>query len=309
MLGLIFFEGDYVQQDIEKAIYYFQLASEKNNKNALFSLGIILYEGVFVPKNIDKSIRYLRFAANQDLNIAQFYLGRIYYEGEYVSQDIDIAIRYLTLSAANKYYDAQFYLGSIYYEGLYVDYDIEKSIHYFKEASCFNNQYAKNNLGIIYKKGQGVEPRIANTIEYFNEAIQQKNDAVAMFNLAHIYFYEEGVQSDLKKAMELIVKSLLSDIPHSLDLLCLIVLKKYQQFSIDDIKKDFENISKDSGEDLAEIVFEVIFIYEKLFMAIKDINLVYYGFNIENQTMKEKIEKIDNRSELNSYFYEGFDGA
>lgn len=175
----------------------------------------------------------------------------------------------------------------------------------------------KNNLGIIYKKGQGVEPRIVNTIEYFNEAIQQKNDAVAMFNLAHIYFYEEGVQSDLKKAMELIVTSLLSDIPHSLDLLCLIVLKKYQQFSIDDIKKDFENISKDSGEDLAEIVFEVIqtnnlgdtHIYEKLFMAIKDINLVYYGFNIKNQTMKEKIEKIDNRRELNSNFYEGFDGA
>ena len=126
---------------------------------------------------------------------------------------------------------------------MYANYDIEKAIHYFKEVSCFNNQYAKNNLEIIYKTGQGVPPNPYGSIVYFEEAIRQKNDKVAMFNLAHIYFYEEAGISNLDKAIELLVKSALKNTIYSLELLCLAVIKKYESLDIFTINEDFHKIA------------------------------------------------------------------
>ncbi|KAK8876675.1 positive regulation of sphingomyelin catabolic process [Tritrichomonas musculus] len=209
--------------------------------------------------------------------------------------------------------NANFYLGSIYYEGLYVTSDIDKAIHCFKEASCFDHSSAKNNLGIIYKTGKGVSANPYNSVIYFEEAIRQKGDAVAMFNLAHLHLYKEIHNSDLSKAIELLVKSAINEIEFSLDLLCLAVIEKYEALNISEIEKDFEKIDKERGSKLAKRVYVKIKFqfthdpayYEKTYNKLKGINLVYYGEKIEYQTEKKKIEYIDKRPKINKLFYEG----
>ena len=83
-----------------------------------------------------------------------------------------------------------------------IERDIKKSIYHYKEASSFNNQYAKNNLGVIYRFGCGNEivQNCEFSIEYFEEAIRRFNDKVSMFNLAHIYIYEDKYNNRLKKS-------------------------------------------------------------------------------------------------------------
>ncbi|KAK8836532.1 hypothetical protein M9Y10_037792 [Tritrichomonas musculus] len=232
---------------------------------------------------------------------------------KYITRDINKSIYYLQLAANQDNRNSQFVLGCIYYEGLITNYDIEKAIHYFKEVSCFNNQYAKNNLGIIYKTGQGVEANPSGSIVYFEEAIRQKSDKVAMFNLAHIYFYEEAGISNLDKAIELLVKSTLQNTIYSLDLLCLAVIKKYESPDIFKIYDFFRTIDYENSWILSKKVIHKIeslnlmesIYYDCLYDYLKGINLVYYGNKIENQTRKKKIEIIDHRPVINEFFYEG----
>ena len=109
------------------------------------------------------------------------------------------------------------------HEGRYIKRNIVQAIHYYKEASSFNNEYAKNNLGILYKNGFGekIKKNISNAIEFFEEAIRQKNDYISMYNLAHIYIYDETLeQKDINKQIQLLIESS-NKFHYSLFLLCI----------------------------------------------------------------------------------------
>ena len=219
----------------------------------------------------------------------------------------------LSAKNENKLGSILFYFGSIYFEGLYVSYDIKKAIHYFKDASNLNNQCAKNNLGVIYKKAIGVKPNPLLAIEYFKEAIKCGNDKVAMFNLAHIYFYNEAEIYDIDKAFELLVISSSDILVHSIILLCLVVIKKFKDFDELKIKTEIEKIDNEKGKKIAKcVIFYTTYcnlrnknIYDQIYYEQKDYNLVYYRYRIENQKIKKTIEIIDKRKKIDSDFYEG----
>ena len=60
-----------MNRDINKAIYYFSLASNQNHSDAQFAVGIIFYKGIYVPRDINKSIHYLSLASDQNHLSAQ----------------------------------------------------------------------------------------------------------------------------------------------------------------------------------------------------------------------------------------------
>ena len=91
------------------------------------------------------------------------------------------------------------------------------------------------------------------------------------------------------------------------------VVQKYKSLDINEIKNDFKKIDENISL-LPEQVFVMIhtlnlkdsIVYNEIYFMLKDINLVYYGNKIENQTLKTKIKEIDRRVSINSLFYEGF---
>ena len=87
--------------------------------------------------------------------------------------------------------------------------DIKKAISNYLESSSFNFAFAKNNLGIIHKNGFGDEipKNIANAFVYFREAINQKNDIVAMYNLAHCYLHDDPPDKNINEAINLLIRS------------------------------------------------------------------------------------------------------
>ena len=68
------------------------------------------------------------------------------------------------------------------------------------------------------------------------EAIKQKNDSLAMYNLSHIYIYENPTKSNIDKAIELLIKSSHNFKP-SRALLSISFILKYQKVNI----QQFEN--------------------------------------------------------------------
>ncbi|KAK8836037.1 hypothetical protein M9Y10_040238 [Tritrichomonas musculus] len=236
-LGVIYYDGQYIKRDINKAIHYYSLAANQNHPQAQFNLGFIYNDGQYIKRDINKAIHYFQLAANLNDPEAQYSLGYIYYSGECIKQNIKKGTYYIMLASINKHRQANFGHGFLLHEGKYVKKDILEAIHYYKEASSFNNQYSKNNLGIIYKHGYDkIEKKLGMAIEYFEEAIRQKNDYLSMYNLAHIYMYDASVEPDLKKAIDLLIRSL-KRFKHSFILLCAALLLQYK-FNIETIKQE-----------------------------------------------------------------------
>ena len=151
---------------------------------------------------------------------------------------------------------------------------------------------AKNNLGIIYKTWKGVPANPHASIVYF----RQRGDDVAILDLAYLHFYEEIDKTNLDTVIELLVKSTINKNKQSFDLLCVAVIKKFKNLDASEIEKDFEKIDDKKGLLLANHILEEIQnqktkdpnFYMKTFDKLKDINLVYYGEKVENQTEKKK---------------------
>ena len=260
ILGIIYYTGEYIKRDINKAHYYLSQVANQNYPDAQIILANIYYTGEYITPNINKSIYYLSLAANQNNPKALYLLGFIYYSGHNITQDVVKVIYYFSLAANQNHPDAQYFLGSecfklmdikkgihylirsslngskivcfavgyLYHEGKYMARNIRQSLHFYKEASSFNNQYAKNNLGIIYKNGieNEIEPRLGSSIDYFEEAIRQENDKASMYNLAHLYFYEESINHNYDKSIDLLIQSFNKEFVPSLELLSIILFIK-----------------------------------------------------------------------------------
>ena len=350
-LGLIYHEGLYVTRDIDKAIHYYSLASNQNYPQAQFKLGLIYHEGRYVTRDINNAIHYYTLASNQNVQQAQLNLGLIYIEGRYVTRDIDKAIHYYSLAANQNNPQSQFYLGLIYYIGIYIKRDIKKgryyimlasmnkdrqanfahgfllhegkcvkkdiegAIHYYKEASSFNNQYSKNNLGIIYKHGYNeIKGNACNAIVYFEEAVQQKNDYLSMYNLAHIYMYDSTIKQDLNKSIDLLIRSM-NKFEHSFILLCLALLLKFD-FNIETIKQELKHRTDITGISIERIIKGIALsklIFNELYESYQYKDYLYNielesieSSELEHANEKGAPPKYSSVKELSSEFYKGF---
>ena len=87
--------------------YYYSLVANQNDPYAQYNLGFIYFEGQYVKQDINKSIHYYSLAANQNDQQAQFNLGLIYFEGQYAKQDINKSIHYFSLAANQNDPEAQ----------------------------------------------------------------------------------------------------------------------------------------------------------------------------------------------------------
>ena len=307
VLGSIYAELN----NMEKAIYYYSLAATKNCSEALHSLGMLYLENEKIQQNVTKGIELLTRAAKNNFQFSQIFLGYFYYFGKYIPKDINKGIHYFLKSA--KGFNGQkvsFIVGNIYLKGQYVPRDVDKAIHYYKESSCFNNQYAKNNLGMIYKNGFGKPKSVANSIVYFQEAIQQKNDPVAMYNLAHAYFYNEDLNIDFQTIINLLVNSYYNNFIISMFLLLLVLIKKNNYVTPQIIEDEINKVRKDV-KNLAKLLSNYIYAsnkYSKLYDIVKKMDFIYddnlqpVSFHdfLQIEIKKEKIKNI------NKYFYEGF---
>ena len=134
-LGQMYYEGDYVSQDYDKAGYYYGMAYDNDADGKAWTL---ILAGSYWEKRaeddddkemLNKAIKYYQAAADLGIGFGHECLGKIYIElGEY-----DKAYEHL-LQMDGRNPCGFYYMGRLYDEGLGVERDMEKAIYNYKKA-------------------------------------------------------------------------------------------------------------------------------------------------------------------------------
>ena len=83
--GMLYFLGDGVEQDKQKAFSCFERSANENETRAQVFLGILYENGIV--RDLPKAVSSYRKAAWQGDAFARFHLARMYYHGKGVAPD------------------------------------------------------------------------------------------------------------------------------------------------------------------------------------------------------------------------------
>lgn len=108
LLGILYENGDFVSQDLEKAKGYFEKATFLGAVNGEYQLGLLLLQDNKL-RNVPLGVQHIRNAASKGLKEALFSLGDIYLKGIGVEANEGEAMRFYRLAADRGY-------GIAYYE-------------------------------------------------------------------------------------------------------------------------------------------------------------------------------------------------
>jgi TPR repeat protein len=195
-LGEMYYRGEGVKQDYGKAVYLFEKAVERNYARAQFYLGAMYYKGKGASQDCAKAIYLFEKAAMQGHAAAQYNLGCMYYAGKGVYWDYEKAFYWLEKAAQQGYATAQNKLGYIY--GIKQDY--QKAFFWYEKAAKQGNAAAQFYLGAMYEDGEGGVNQDYQKASFWYEKAARQGDVNAQYNLGALYNNGEGVKQDYKRA-------------------------------------------------------------------------------------------------------------
>ncbi len=194
MLGECYVDGIGVEEDVEKAIYYYDKAIVLGSANALFYKAQLYYIGIGVEVDHDKAFHLLSKAVLGGCIDATYYLGECHMCGYGTAKDIDKAVMYFLMAPDND--RALCMLGYIYGSTIYDKKDIDISLSFFERASYKNNVVAMFELALLYEYKKNYTEAVA-----WLEVASMHNFAKAQFKYGDFYEKGLGVEKDHKKAV------------------------------------------------------------------------------------------------------------
>lgn len=192
-LGIIYYNGEGVVRDIDKAIHYMEIAAEKKAPHAMYMLGIAyLRLNKFGENTLAKTKELLKEAAELKSPYAAEYLAYIILNEQAEGKEIDenLLLKYIEFGVENDLVDSIFQYGYIYEKGIAVKANMEKAYSYYKLAASNDSTKANIKLGDWYKKGKFVSANIDLAINYYTNAVLSRDiDAIEKL----IEIYERGI--------------------------------------------------------------------------------------------------------------------
>jgi TPR repeat protein len=169
--------------DFKTALAEWMPLAEQGNANAQRNLGLMYDNGDGVQENDKTAVKWYTLAAEQGLDQAQSNLGLMYENGIGVQENHEIAVKWYTLAAEQGLDQAQSNLGFMYYNGKGVTQDYETSAKWYALAAEQGNSKAKENLSILLlvigKEIFSSEPDghdCSGAIDYFEKAQEVGNE-------------------------------------------------------------------------------------------------------------------------------------
>jgi hypothetical protein len=99
-IGYLYYKGEGVEQNYDKAVEWWNKASERGDAQAKFNLGLMYFSGKGVKTDVTKGIKLWRESAEMGNAEAQSALGNIFFNGTEVDQDFQAAYMWYRLSTA-----------------------------------------------------------------------------------------------------------------------------------------------------------------------------------------------------------------
>jgi len=231
-LGQMYEYGSEVEQDYDKAEYWYLKAAKQGNTFAQDGLGwIYQYPNSKFHKLIESTYWY-RQAAEQGYAPSQDSLGFAYMHGIGIKKDYKKAISWYTKASEQNYAPAQRNLGRLYEKGHGVKKDYVIAVNLYRKAADNGDGRAANYLGIMYRDGIGIQQDRQLALEWFKKssdkndyegtqnfnsliqlsyaqysALAMSGNAHAQRELCHMYFNGHEVEVDYERAVMWCTKS------------------------------------------------------------------------------------------------------
>ena len=177
----------------DKALYYFRLAAENGNTNALAYLGKLYSEkNEFIKQNNQTALQFFQRAVDKGNAIGQAGLGLAYYHGAGVERNFEKAFKLFQLSAAQSYSEGQLMLGVMFYNGEGTQRDFKSAIKWFQAASQSGHVLAYYNLAQMHATGTGVLRSCTTATELFKSVAERGRwshmftEALNLFKQGHV---------------------------------------------------------------------------------------------------------------------------
>ena len=113
--------------DFETAFAEFTIAAQDGLSLAQYNLGILYFTGQGVPQNLEEAFKWTKEAAEQGHLNAQFNLGSLYLDGQGTKANVSEGINWFTRAAKNGHDNSAYSLAKMYQEGDFVDSDLVKA--------------------------------------------------------------------------------------------------------------------------------------------------------------------------------------
>lgn len=233
-IGYCHLTGLVLEQDFEKAAYFYKKAAENGNALAMANLGVFYLNGVGLEVDEKEGMSWLKYSAERSEPYAMYQLGECLANGVGGIEDVAGAINWYQKAAkkgsadamwklgnyaasedneadAEKWYsraalagsdELKYSLGLYYFKGYLGKRDYKKSLYWFQEAAKNGNADAMFLLGMSFSDGLGTEENCSSAAKWYKKAIE-KGNVSAMANLAVLYDYGRGVEENLEKAASL----------------------------------------------------------------------------------------------------------
>jgi uncharacterized protein len=173
ILGILYEAGRGVDQDYEKAAFWYRKAAEQGDAQGQNHLGLVYAAGRGVELDHEKAAGWYRKAADQGLSVAQGNLGNCYASGKGVEQDYVLAASWYRKSAEQGHPKAQYNLASLLTSGQGVERDDVQAVDWYRKAADQGDPGGKYGLGYMYENGRGgVDQDSARAVYWYARAAQ-----------------------------------------------------------------------------------------------------------------------------------------
>lgn len=241
-LGVIYYNGEGTEKDLEKAVEYMEMAAAKKEPHAMYVLAVAYYRinkfgdktdnivktllkeayelgspyaGDYLAciminelkegKDINKNelLSYIKFGVENNLNESIYKYGYIYEKGIAVEQNYEQAYQYYTRAAKANYVKAMIKLADWYKTGIFLARNIDLAINWYENAAKEENIEAIEKLIEIYEKGIGGKRSDIKAIYYVFKLIDL--DALkGKEKLIYYCFKGIGIEENKEKGYELL---------------------------------------------------------------------------------------------------------
>ncbi|XP_029773186.1 protein sel-1 homolog 2 isoform X4 [Suricata suricatta] len=186
-----------LDQDYDKALYYFLKAAKAGSANAMAFIGKMYLEGnAAAPQNNATAFKYFSMAASKGNAIGLHGLGLLYFYGKGVPVNYAEALKYFQKAAEKGWPNAQFQLGFMYYSGSGVWKDYKLAFKYFYLASQSGQPLAIYYLAEMYATGTGVLRSCRTAVELY-KGVCELGHWAEKFLTAYFAYKDGDIDSSL----------------------------------------------------------------------------------------------------------------
>ncbi len=200
--GLAFYHGLDRKSDVSKAVNRFLEAANSNVDDADYSLGVIFYLGDGVEQDFERAAFHWERAAKAGHLYSCNNFALLHSEDLLKKSDPRIALENFTLVANTGSAVGKFNLGMLYHRGCGVEINHKKAARLYLDGVIEELPEACVSLGIIYLNGLDVKPDLGEARRLFELAAHNSGSPHAWNMLGIVNFKSEYGQRDIPKAIE-----------------------------------------------------------------------------------------------------------